>query len=181
MTTWIAFLRGINVGGANKVPMAELRATVESLGHADVATYIQSGNVVFRADVTDEATVAAGLADAIAERHQLQIPVVVRSAEDLERIARTHPDADGDVEPKFLHVVFLSAEPDAGATDSLDPRRFEPDRWVLDGREIYACYPHGSGRSKLTLDVFERTLGVAATARNLNTVHRMVEMSHPTA
>ena len=173
---WVALLRGVNVGGSNRLPMAALRETVASLGFDDVATHIQSGNVVFSAAGT-ERSLADALRAAVAERHDLAVPVVVRSAEELARIAAGHPDADGELDPKLLHVQFLDRAPDPEAAAAIDPIPFEPDRWALHGREIYVCYPNGSARSKLTIDVFERALGVTATARNLNTVRKLAELS----
>lgn len=184
MTRCVAFVRGINVGGSNKLPMADLRATVESLGHTDVSTYVNSGNVLFEsadgsdADV-DEDSVAQGISTAIAARNGLTVGVVVRTVADLCIVAGRHPDAAGEVEAKFLHVLFLSRLPDPSLFDAIDPTRFAPDRWTVDGREVYICYPNGVGRSKLTLDVFERALDVIATGRNLNTVRKLVILGHP--
>jgi uncharacterized protein (DUF1697 family) len=176
VTRWVALLRGVNVGGGNKLPMAELRETLRSLGHTNVQTYIQSGNVVFESAVTDEQTVSDGIRKAITGCHALKVPVVVRTHDQLVAIARRHPDADGAVEPKFLHVQFLSAVPDPLTVAALNPDAYLPDRWSIHGREIYLTCPNGSGRSKLTIEVFERAFGVTATARNLNTVRVLAEM-----
>lgn len=179
MIRWAALLRGVNVGGSNRLPMAELRETVAALGFDDVATYIQSGNIVFSAPGTtaaDEPALTDRLRAAVSEHHGLSVPVVVRSADEIVRIANSHPDADSGIDPTLLHVQFLDREPDAEAVDGVDPVVFEPDRWAVVGREIYVCYPNGSARSKLTLEVFERALGVTATARNLNTVRKLAEL-----
>ncbi len=176
MTRWVALLRGVNVGGGNRLPMAELRETLTSLGHTNVQSYIQSGNVVFESASTDEQMVSEAITNAIAERHALKVPVVVRTHNQLVTIARRHPDADGAVEPKFLQIQFLSAVPDTLMPAALDPNAYLPDRWSIDGREIYLTYPNGSGRSRLTIEVFERAFGVTATARNLNTVRVLAEM-----
>jgi uncharacterized protein (DUF1697 family) len=177
VSTWVALLRGVNVGGGNKVRMAELRATFEELGHTDVATYVNSGNVVFSAAAADvtESSLVESITAAIVDRHGLDVPVVVRAADDLARIAEGHPDDGGPIEPKYLHVVFLDAAPSTDRT--LDAEPYEPDRFVVDGREIYSTYPDGSGRSKLTVEVFERAFGVTATARNLNTVRKLAALT----
>ena len=156
--------------------MAELRSALESSGFRDVRTYIQSGNVVF-----DPADLGAGddsLADLVANvirgTFGIDVAVVTRDLTELERIAVAHPDADGPVPAKWLHVFLLDRAADPA--DAPDPARFGVDRFVVDGREIYATYPAGSGRSKLTGDVVERSFGVVATARNLTTLAKLVEL-----
>ena len=173
MTGWVALLRGVNVGGGNRLPMADLRASFESLGYADVATYIQSGNVVFRTDESED-TIVRRLRGVLDDRHGLAVPVVVRSGDELEGIVERHPFAGDRIEPKLLHVAFLDRAPDH--TDVPEADRWLPDRWALDGRELYLAYPGGSARSKMTIEQFERPWGVSATARNLNTVAKLAEM-----
>lgn len=178
MTRWVALVRGINVGGSNRLPMAALRTTFESLGCRSVQTYIQSGNVLFDAgDEFGEDDLARAISVGISDRHSLSVPVVVRSAADLARAADRHPAADGDLDPKLLHVAFLDRHPDPADVAAFPDDRFLPDAWVLSGRELYLAYPNGSGRSAMTVDRFERAWGVVATARNLNTVRRLVTMS----
>ncbi len=176
MTRWIALLRGINVGGHNRLPMADLRATASSLGHRNVTTWIQSGNLVFDSDESSPQVLAAELASAIEDRHGLRVPVVLRTREELAAIVGRHPGLGEDVPSKLLQVVFLSDSPPPDRVASLDPDSHAPDRWELHGREIFISYPEGSARSKLTIDVFERAFGVTATARNVNTVDRLVEI-----
>lgn len=179
-TGHVALLRGVNVGGRNKLPMADLRSALESSGLRNVRSYIQSGNVVFDADdVTGDlaggdTTVADAVGSVLRDTFGLDVPVVTRTLDELERIAGAHPDAAGDVPPKWLLVYLLDrpAEP----ADAPDPARFGSDRFVVDGREIYATYPAGSGRSKLTIDVIERSFGVLATARNLSTLGAIVAL-----
>jgi uncharacterized protein (DUF1697 family) len=178
MTIWVALVRGVNVGGGNKLPMAGFRASVTSLGYSDVATYIQSGNVVFGSD-EDEATIVDRLRSVLADRHGLSVPVVVRSADEVAGVTARHPFADQIGDPKLLHVAFLDRAPDASAVDAIDADGWLPDRWALDGRELFLSYPNGSGRSKMTIDRFERPWEVTATARNLNTVAKLVDMTSP--
>lgn len=174
MTAWVALLRGVNVGGGNRLSMADFRASVESLGYTDVATYIQSGNVVFRSDES-EATIAGRLRDVLVDRHGLPVSVVVRPGRDLAGVIERHPFSGLGIDPKLLHVAFLDRVPEP--TDGPpDPERWLPDRWALDGRELYLAYPDGSARSKMTIEQFERPWGVTATARNLNTVNRLAEL-----
>ena len=110
MATHVALLRGINVGGRNKVAMADLREIMTSLGHTDVATYIQSGNVVFSTDEQDTATVAAAIEKAVEDRAGVRSAVLVLTRADLARIARDNPYPD-EPNPRMVHVVFLPAEP----------------------------------------------------------------------
>jgi len=181
VTCWIALLRGINVGRTNRLPMADLRSTIEALGCRDVATYIQSGNVVFEAsdqlDEFDEPTLASLIGRSVVERHGLDVPIVLRTAAEIARIAGAHPDATSGIDPKLLHVMFLDHPPLNDVHAAIDPALYEPDGWTVDGRQIYVRYPNGSARSKLTIDVFEKAFDVTATARNLNTVRKLAEIA----
>ena len=174
MTAYVAFLRAVNVGGKNKVPMAGLRDALTAAGLDEVATVLQSGNVVFR--LRGSAGAAAKLiAGTIGECFGLQIGVVIRSAAELAAVAATNPflDTEPDRDARTLHVAFLSKRPAAAAVAKLDPHRSPPDAFAVRGREVYLSYPDGSGRSRLTLDYLERALGVTGTARNWRTVQRL--------
>jgi len=178
MTAYVAFLRAVNVGGRNKVPMARLRDALTDAGLEEVATVLQSGNVVFRSRKS-AAAVAKAVGGAIEEAFALKIGVVIRSAAELAAVAANNPFLDGgddDPDPKSLHVAVLSARPTAAAVAKLDPGRSPPDAFVVHGREVYLSYPNGSGRSKLTLDYLEKTLGVTGTARNWRTVQRLATL-----
>ena len=166
MTAYVALLRGINVGGHSKVPMADLRAVVAELGHEDIATYVQSGNVLFSSDgEADEAAVRAALEDAIAAHFGFAVDVAVRSREALTSVAELHPLDGAGREPSRLHVFFLVGEPDLERVAALRPDAFAPDELLVAGREVYVYYANGAGRSKLKID-----LGTPATARNWRTV-----------
>ena len=173
MTSYVALLRGINVGGSNKVPMADLRVMFAANGFADAQTYIQSGNVVFSATATEAALVHT-LEDAVAKTFSLQIPVLVRSKAQLAAVLAADPFAEAV--STMAHVAFLSAKPPAKAIAGLDPDRSPPDVFMVAGREVYLHYPNGSGRSKLTGDYLERVLGVRVTVRNRNTVFKLLSL-----
>ena len=177
MTSYVAFLRAVNVGGNNKVPMAKLRDALTDAGLEEVATVLQSGNVVFRSRKSSEA-VAKAVEATIAEAFGLQIGVVIRSAAELAAVAANNPflQAEPDRDPTTLHVAFLSARPTADASAELDPDRSPPDGFSVRGREVYLSYPDGSGRSRLTLDYLEKTLSVRGTARNWRTVQRLATL-----
>jgi uncharacterized protein (DUF1697 family) len=185
--TRIVLLRGINVGGHRKVPMVELRAGLTAAGFADVRTYIQSGNVVVVGGPDDDAAVGAMVESLLLDRFGLDdVPVVVRSTESLEH-ARSTSQAlfpahdDDDEHGRRVHVVFLVDRPAPTRRASLDPDGFGDDRFHLDihrgSADLHVRYANGAAGSKLTVERIERAYGVRATARNLNTVERLVAMS----
>jgi uncharacterized protein (DUF1697 family) len=174
--TLVGLLRGINVGGKTKVPMAELRAMFESLGYEDVRTYVQSGNVVFRSVFASEPDVKQTIEAAIERAFGLPVPVIVRTPRELEAVIERNPFLADESEPTKLHVIFLDDTPDEAAVATLDPNRSPPDRFTVIGRELYVHYPNGAGRSKITIDYVERRLATRATARNWNTVTKLLGM-----
>ena len=177
--TFVALLRGINVGGRSLISMAELRSLFSSLGFQNVETYIQSGNVVFRSPTADANEVAARVEREIAGAFGVEPAVLVRTRQELEAIAEGNPYLSRDADLSKLHVVFLDRAPAASAAFELDPERSPADEFTLQGRELYLRLPNGAGRSKLTLDYFERTLGVRATARNWNTLLKVLALARP--
>jgi uncharacterized protein (DUF1697 family) len=177
METLVALLRGINVGGRRTLPMAELASLLSSLGLEDVTTYIQSGNAVFRAPADDVPGLAAVIERRLAEATGLDAGVLIRTPAELAVIASGNPFANETTDVRRLHVVFLDREPDGAAAARLDPQRSPPDELHLRGTEVYLHLPNGFGRSKLTVGYFERMLGVRATARNWNTVTRLLSLA----
>ncbi len=177
MTAYVALLRAANVGGTNRVPMAELRAALGARGFEGVSTILASGNVLLRS-AEPERVVVELVGDTIGEAFGVHVGVVVRSAAELVAVVAHNPFlADGaDRDPATLHVAFLSEQPAAAAAATLDPDRSPPDAFVVDAREVYLSYPNGSGRSRLTLDYLERRLGVMGTARNWRTVERLAAL-----
>lgn len=178
---YIVLLRGINVGGHNKVPMAELRKALADRGFVDVSTYIASGNVLLEAGDRHEPEVVDEVADAVTERFGLSIPIVARSVTEWPAILAANPFPDAEAEPKFLHVSLCDRAPDAEAIAAFDAAAYLPDRLAVVGRELYLWYPNGSGRSKLTGAVLERRLGVTTTARNWSTMLKLAELAPSTA
>jgi uncharacterized protein (DUF1697 family) len=182
MPTHVALLRGINVGGRNSVPMAELRKTVESLGHTDVATYIQSGNVLFTADETDTAALAAGLEDAIAKAFGVSPRVAVLSRDELARVVADNPYRD-EANPKLVHAIFLTGKPGRGLVKGVeDAQRQAAQKGSRDtarvlGRTVFLHTPDGYGRSELAaLLASGRSIGATGTARNWATVTKLHAM-----
>ena len=171
----IALLRGINVGGKNKLPMAKLVALFEKLGCEDVHTYIQSGNVAFAANAALAKTLPAQVSARLMKDLGLQVPVQLRSARELSKALRAHPFA-ATVEDSSLHVMFLADLPTATRLKKLDPDRSPGDRFSVVGREVYLCCPNGIARTKLTNAYFDAALDTVATIRNWRTATKLLAM-----
>ena len=175
--TLVALLRGVNVGGKNRIPMTDLKSSLSSLGLEKVTTYIQSGNVVFGSPAGDARDIAAGIEQRIADVFGISVAVLLRTPAELGEIADNNPFVSGVADLSKLHVAFLDGTPAADAVARLDPQRSPPDAFSIRGRDIYLHFPNGAGRSKLTIDYFERLLAVRATARNWNTLTRLLAMT----
>jgi uncharacterized protein (DUF1697 family) len=180
MPTHIALLRGINVGGHNKLAMADLRTVVTDLGHTDVATYIQSGNVVFTSREADTGRMAAALEQAIAEHLHVRCAVVVLSREELAQAVADNPYPD-ETNPKCLHAVFRST---AVSSDELAPlaaaqqrarAKGSRDEVTAIGRVLYLRTPDGIGRSELAAQL-ARAANLTGTARNWTTVGKLLAL-----
>ncbi len=170
----VALLRGINVGGRNIVPMAELRADLEASGLEGVRTYIQSGNVVMDASPEEPSVVARRIADAIDARHGFRPQVLVLESNDLQLAVADNPFPDAESDPKALHMSFLTgpAAPDPRAIDAVCSAS---ERWALHEKVFYLHAPDGIGRSKLA-GRLDKLLGVPATGRNLRTARKLLAM-----
>jgi uncharacterized protein (DUF1697 family) len=185
MPTHVALLRGINLGGHKKVAMAELREVVASLGHADVATYIQSGNVVFSSVESDTAALAAALEEAIMARLGVQSRVVVLSRDELAQVARDNPYPD-EPSHRALHAIFLSGDPGpevaerVAAAQQQAAQKGSRDSAHVVGRTIFLHTPDGYGRSDLAAALVKlgqkKTDQVSGTARNWATVTKLLTM-----
>ena len=173
---YVALLRGVNVGGRNKLPMADLRDIFSAAGYSAVQTYIQSGNVVFEAEQDLAGRTPEIVTESIRRRFGYETVVVVRSREELRQVAASNPfDTSGD--PRFLQVAFLGDTPDAEAVSRLDPQRSPPDAFAVRGRHVYLHYPSGVARSKLTNEYLAAQLQTASTMRNWRTVLKLLELA----
>jgi len=170
MPSHVALLRGINVGGRARVAMADLREVVASLGYEDVATYVQSGNVVFTAEAPD----AAALEAAIAERLDVSPAVVVLSREELEQVVARNPWPD-ERDGKHLHVIFTAGEPDSDVVAAAQEKAAGGDEARIVGGTLYMHTPNGLGRSKLAAELSRRG-PKDGTARNWTTVTKLLAM-----
>ena len=172
MTRYVALLRGINLGPTNKVPMPQLRRTAEGLGYQQVATYINSGNLLFDS-AQDADTVRAELEAAIRRDFGLTIEVMVRTADQLRQILAANPYPVGDASQ--VTIAFLRTPPPADAGERLAAVAGEDEQFTVADTEEYVHYGKGLGTSKLA-EQFSKIVGVSATVRNLRTVRKLVEM-----
>jgi len=182
MATHIALLRGINVGGRNKVAMADLREVMASLGHTDVVTYIQSGNVVFSTGDADTEAMASALEQAIAGALGVKPAVVVLSRADLAQAIQDNPYA-GEPNPKAVHAVFFRDMPPGlaeaiAAAEQRDAERGGQGSAQVVGRTLFVHTPLGFGRSELAAYLLGRSASPAAagTARNWATVTKLLAL-----
>ena len=175
MGRMVALLRAVNVGG-RKLPMAELRALCAEIGWRDVATYIQSGNVVFTADGKAEA-IEKQLEEAIAARFRFDVPVIVRTAAQWAHYPPGNPfpkAAKG--EPNRLMLLLSKRPPEKGAEDAIQARATAEETVKRAGDALWIHFPGGSGTSKLTPSLIDRAIGSPATSRNHRTVVTLMEM-----
>ncbi|MCU1234766.1 MAG: hypothetical protein JWP63_2733 [Candidatus Solibacter sp.] len=176
MTVYIALLRGINVGGNCLVKMETLRTLCGTLKLRDAKTYVQSGNVVFRAADADPVKLGRRLEDGIEKTFGHRPPVIIRTAEELRNVAARNPFAGrGEIEPSRMFVTFMASEPAADARHKVLAMRTPPEELFLDGREMFLYCPNGFSKSKLPLAKVDRVL--RGTARNWNTVSKLLEMT----
>ena len=169
-------MRGINVGG-KRIPMAELRAIFEAAGAADVRTYIQSGNVVFRGAGRTVSGLRARVADALEASVGFRAALVTRTPAELAAALEADPYSALGLSHKAVHVGFLDAAPDAARVAAAEPPPSGRDTYELRGREVYVCCPDGYGKTKLTHGWFERALGVEATFRNRRTTEKLIALA----
>jgi uncharacterized protein (DUF1697 family) len=174
--TYLALLRGINVGGKNKLLMRDLCEMFSSVGCEDVRTFIQSGNVIFRASPALSAGIPGLIAAQIAKTFGYRTPVVLRTSEQLGDVIRNNPLLESGVAEETLHVLFLADLPSPDLVGKLDPHRSTPDAFIVRGREVYLRLPNGVARSKLTNDYFDSKLATTSTARNWRTVTKLFEL-----
>lgn len=177
MRVAVSLLRGINVGGRNKIRMADLRDMYRDLGLSNVQSLLQSGNVLFETAEADLAGVGRELEAAIRAAFGLDIHVILRSSAEFDEVFSRHRFSDAQLlEPRKIAVVFLSDAADGAAVDQL--RESNPGQEILqaNGRELYIFYSDGMARSKLDSSRIERALGLHSTARNWNTCTRISKL-----
>lgn len=172
----VVLLRGVNVGGRNKLAMPALREALEEAGMREVVTYVQSGNVVLESTAKPAALVRE-VEMAIAKGFGLEVEVLVRTRAELAKIVRADPLGDLADQEKLYQVTFCAGKPDAKALAKVAERAVEGERLLARGKEIFAWFPHGVGRSKLAAALSKQNLGVLTTARNWTTVKKLLELA----
>ena len=177
MAVHVALLRGINLGGKNRLPMKDLAAMFTDAGCGSVSTYIQSGNVVFEAPAALARLLPSLIEKSIADRFGYQVPVVTRTGSELRRIVRGNPFLRSGADPGTLHVAFLADAPAAARVKALDAGRSAPDAFAVRGREIFLHCPNGFARTRLTNAYFDSKLGTTSTVRNWNTVVTLLDLT----
>jgi len=172
MNTYVALLRGINVGGNNKILMKDLRDLFIKLKFADVSTYIQSGNVLFKTRTDNKDDIALKVEKGIKKVFDLDISVIVKRQSDIESVLRDNPFFNENVDTKKLYVVFLNKKP--SSTQKLSEFDFGTDEYVIKDDILYVKYDIGAGKTKLSVKIIEKKLDVIATARNWRTTNKVL-------
>ncbi len=175
MTVFVSMLRGVNVGGTSRIKMQALQEVYEALGLHGVRTLLQSGNVVFRSSLKDRNQLEKRIQQEIERRLELKIEVLLRTKEELEAIVERSPLLSPHADMSKLLVMFLAAVPAAQAQAKLVESHKGPEMLELRGPEVYLYYPNGVGRSKLSGSFIENRLETYGTARNWNTLTKLLE------
>lgn len=173
----IALLRGINVGGKNRLPMKELAAMFVAAGCDDVRTYIQSGNVLFRSEPAPGENIPSLISESILNQFGYRIPIVTRTAQELREVVSANPFVAAGADADKLHVAFLPEPPDSALVEALDPNHSPGDEFAALGREVYLYCPNGFARTKLTNSYFDSRLATTSTTRNWRTTLKLLEMT----
>ena len=178
MTTYISILRGINVSGQRMIKMDALRKLYMDLKFENVQTYIQSGNVIFQSKETDSKNLEKKIAQEIFKTFSFEVPVIVMDIRELKSVVKNNPFLDDKAKDHaFLHVTFLSAEPEKEKFDKLPKEQYLPDEFELVGKAIYLYCPNGYGNTKLTNSFFESKLKVVSTTRNWKTTNELLNIA----
>jgi uncharacterized protein (DUF1697 family) len=180
VNTYIALLRGINVGGNNKLPMRALVELLTDLGVHNIKTYIQSGNVVFQSEGIDNTALAETISAAIEKQHGFAPRVFLLDVQALAAALAANPFPESTDDPKSLHLFFLDGHPHNPKVDALEAIKAANERFALIGNVFYLHAPDGIGRSKVAESV-GKGWGVSVTARNWRTVSTVLDMAQALA
>jgi uncharacterized protein (DUF1697 family) len=178
MPVLISMLRGINVGGHNKIKMDALRALYVSLKLEDPRTYVQSGNIIFRTKEKNSTALAKKIQNAIEAKFKCRPEVILRTPDEFRKAIAASPFADRPhLEPGKILVTFLAADPGSVAESMLRTLKKHPEELHLKGRDLYIYFPDGAGKSKLPWASIAKSLNTAGTARNWNSVLKMLQIA----
>ena len=176
--TFIALLRGINVGGQKSIKMTDLVHLFESLGMENVRTYVQSGNVLFEHASATSAQIARRIEKKIEQTYGSDVSVIIRTPVELKKVISRNPFLKkSGVQTDRLYVTFLSEVPNARSVAALDIPKDPQEKFTIAGKEVYLYCPNGYGNSKLNNTTFEKKLNVVATTRNWKTTTMLLELS----
>ncbi|MDQ6707835.1 MAG: DUF1697 domain-containing protein [Acidobacteriota bacterium] len=174
----ISLLRGVNVGGHNRIKMDSLRTLYASLKLLDARTHVQSGNVIFRTEDPNLGHVTRRIEDGIERSFGFRPRVIARTVSELRDVVARNPfAARRDIEPSKLLVLFLAGEPDAAVREKVRAIAGDPEELRIEGRELYIHFPNGMARPKLSPALIERTLKIPGTGRNWNSVTKLLEIA----
>lgn len=172
--TYIALLRGINVSGRNIIKMAELRDMMDHLGIPDSTTYIQSGNIVFNSTEVDTEQLERDLVSGISTRFGYTVPVLVLSSTELKASLEQCPFTDdGESKPVGVYITFMSDIPRENTPKGLIESAAASEQWSIKDRFFYLNCPSGYGKTKITNEYVEKSLGIRSTTRNIRTVRKL--------
>jgi uncharacterized protein (DUF1697 family) len=178
MNTYVAILRGINVGGKRMIKMDALKQLFANLGFSNVETYIQSGNVFFQCKKTSEEKLAATIAKEIEKIFAFDAPTIVKNVDELKQIIAKNPFVkDSKKQADFFHVTFLATTPAKANVDSIAKLNFADDAFAIIDKAVYLYCPNSYSNSKLTNGFFENKLKVIATTRNWKTCNELVSIA----
>jgi len=179
MSKKIAILRGINVGGKRKILMADLKLLFQNLGFSNISSYIQSGNVIFIDDNgLNDLDIAKQIEHAITAKYKFDVPVIIRSSKEIAKAVKKNPFYKKNAEDiSQLHLTFLNEKPTKENLTKIESYNYEPDKFVIIGKEVFIFCADKYHQSKLTNNFFEKKLKVSATTRNWKTVLKLVELS----
>ena len=176
-STYIALLRGINVGGKNRLSMGDLARMFEDAGCLSVRTYIQSGNVIFVSTPSGSRRARETVAATVFDTMGTDVPIILRSVNELTQVVAENPFLSNSQSLRTLHVGFLADPPPSSLVSCLDPNRSPPDAFAVSGSEIYLHLPNGMARTRFTTAYLERTLATRGTFRNWRTVLSLLRIA----
>ncbi|MEJ2108108.1 MAG: DUF1697 domain-containing protein [Acidiferrobacteraceae bacterium] len=178
LTSYIAMLRGINVGGQKRIRMDDLRALMQGLGYGRVRTYIQSGNLLFEGRKGTARSHEGRIEQAIADQYGYQVACLIRTAPEMKEIASANPFLQrSGYDPAKFHVTFLDGLPKPNLAKELAEVVSGKDEIRVRGGEVYLFCPNGYGKTRYSNTFIERKLGLSATTRNWRTVRQLLEMA----
>tara|TARA_R110002073_G_scaffold57778_4_gene146643 strand:- start:44790 stop:45341 length:552 start_codon:yes stop_codon:yes gene_type:complete len=177
--TYIALLRGINVGGHKKIKMTDLKASLEKLSFNKVTTYIQSGNVVFNASVGSVTALETRIQNQIANDFGFEVPVIIKTPVELKTVYANNPFSKNPLnDEKLFYVVFLKQQPQQEFIAHLESYNYSPEAYIINEKIVYFYAANGAANAKMGNAFFESKLKIIATSRNWRTLHKLIELSH---